>query len=145
MPQAGARVDPLPAFQFTVEIEGIAVALFSEVSGLESETAVVEYRSGGDLTTRKLPGLHKVGDIVLKRGVTRDRELWNWRQTVLDGNLQRRNGSIILLDGKRQEIVRWNFFEGWPRKWIGPTLDARTNEVAIETLEIAVERLELAG
>lgn len=141
----GARVDPLPAFQFTVEIDGIAVGSFSEVSGLESETVVIEYRNGNGLTTRKLPGLHKVGNIVLKRGVTRDRELWNWRKAVLDGNVQRRNGSIVLLDGSRQEMVRWNFFEGWPRKWVGPTLDARTSEVAIETLEIAVERLELAS
>jgi phage tail-like protein len=141
----GARVDPLPAFQFTVEIDGIAVGSFSEVSGLESETVVIEYRNGNDLTTRKLPGLHKVGNIVLKRGVTRDRDLWNWRKAVLDGNVERRNGSIVLLDGKRQEMVRWNFFEGWPRKWVGPTLDARTSEVAIETLEIAVERLELAS
>lgn len=141
----GARVDPLPAFQFTVEIDGIAVGSFSEVSGLESETVVIEYRNGNDLTTRKLPGLHKVGNIVLKRGVTRDRELWNWRKAVLDGNAERRNGSIVLFDAKRQEMVRWNFFEGWPRKWVGPTLDARTSEVAIETLEIAVERLELAS
>lgn len=145
MPQPGARVDPLPAFQFTVEIDGIAVASFSEVSGLESETAVLEYRNGNDQMTRKLPGLHRFGDIVLKRGVTPGRELWNWRKAVIDGNVQRRNGSIVLLDGKREEVVRWNFSEGWPRKWVGPTLDARAKEVAIETLEIAVERIELAS
>jgi phage tail-like protein len=138
------RDDPYKAFIFLVEIDGIARAAFSEVSGLESETAVVEYRMGAEPTTvRKLPGLTKYANIVLRRGVTKDDELWNWRKAVVDGNVDRRNGSITLLDDSHNEVVRWNFYNGWPSKWEGPALDAKANEVAIETLEIAHEGLEL--
>ena len=142
---AAQRHDPFKAFNFRVEIGGITRAAFSEVSGLESETVVIEYRAGGEPTTvRKLPGLTKYANIVLRRGITQDAELWNWRQTVVQGNVDRRNGSIILLDDALTELVRWNFFHGWIAKWEGPLLNARANEVAIETIEIAHEGLELA-
>lgn len=138
------RNDPYKAFNFLVEIEGIAQAAFSEVSGLESETAVIEYRVGGEKvnSVRKLPGLTKFGNIVLRRGVTQDAELWNWRKSIVDGDIDRRNGTIVLLDDKRTEVMRWNFWNGWICKWEGPTLNARANEVAIETIEIAHEGLE---
>jgi phage tail-like protein len=115
------------------------------VSGLESETAVIEYRTGADnpTTVRKLPGLTKYPNIVLKRGLTRDLSLWNWRQSVVNGKTERRSGSIILLDEARKVVLRWRFVEGWPVKWEGPGLNATANEVAIETLEIAHEGLEL--
>jgi phage tail-like protein len=138
VPQPPARVDPFPSSQFVVEINGIQAASFAEVSGLASETAVIEYRTGGDTTLRKLPGLRKFGNITLKRGVTQDTELWDWHESA-----ERRNGSIVLLDAKRNEVVRWNFANGWPCKWEGPMLNARANEVAIETLEIAVEGFQL--
>lgn len=144
MPPA-QRHDPYKAFNFRVEIEGIARAAFSEVGGLESETAVIEYRVGGEpRTVRKLPGLTKYANIVLRRGITQDPELWNWRQSVVRGNVDRRNGSIFLLDDDGTEVVRWNFFQGWIAKWEGPALNAKANEVAIETIEIAHEGLELA-
>jgi phage tail-like protein len=139
------RDDPYKAFNFLVEIDGIARAGFSEVSGLESETEVIEYRVGTESNTaRKLPGLTKYANIVLRRGVTQDAELWNWRKTVEEGKVDRRNGSIILLDDDRTEVVRWNFFNGWISKWQGPALNASGNEVAIETIEIAHEGLERA-
>ena len=143
MPPAG-RVDPYRNFNFIVEIDGIQAAAFAEASGLDSETAVIEYRTGADRVVRKLPGLTKYANVVLKRGITRDADLWNWRQAVIDGNVERRNGSIVLLDEQRNEVVRWNFFDGWPCKWSGPALHAEGEDVAIETLEIAIERLELA-
>jgi phage tail-like protein len=136
------RNDPYKAFNFLVEFEGVARAAFSEVRGLESETAVIEYRSGAENVMRKLPGLTKFRNIVFRRGVTQDRELWDWRQNIVEGNPDRRNGSIILLDDQRTEVVRWNFRNGWPCKWEGPALNAKANEVAIETLEIAHEGLE---
>ena len=139
------RDDPYKAFNFIVEIDGIARAGFSEVSGLESETDVIEYRVGSESNTvRKLPGLTKYANIVLRRGVTQDADLWNWRKTVVDGNVDRRSGSIILLDDDRTEVLRWNFFNGWVSKWEGPALNASENEVAIETIEIAHEGLERA-
>ena len=139
------RDDPFKAFRFLVEIDGIAHAAFSEVGGLESETAVIEYRTGGDPTTvRKLPGLTRYANIVLRRGITRDADLWNWRQTVVQGSLDRRNGSIVMLADDGTEALRWNFLHGWIAKWEGPALNASGNEVAIETIEIAHEGLELA-
>ena len=120
------RDDPYRAFNFRVEIDGVAVAAFSEVSGLESETEVIEYRAGGERNTaRKLPGLTRYANIVLLRGVTRDAELWDWRKTVEEGKVARRNGSIVLLEDDGTEAVRWNFLEGWISKWQGPALSAQ--------------------
>jgi phage tail-like protein len=136
------RDDPYKSFNFRVEIDGVAVAAFSEVSGLESETEVIEYRTGTERNTvRKLPGLTKHANIVLRRGITQDTELWNWRKAVADGQVDRRNGSIVLLDDDRADVLRWNFLNGWISKWVGPTLNAKGNDVAIETIEIAHEGL----
>jgi phage tail-like protein len=137
--------DPYTGFNFRVEIEGISRAAFSEVGGLESETAVIEYRVGGERNTvRKLPGLTKYANIVLRRGITQDAELWNWQKNIIEGKADRRNGSIILLDDEGNAVVRWNFVRGWICKWEGPDLNASANEVAIETIAIAHEGLELA-
>jgi phage tail-like protein len=119
------------------------MAAFSEASGLESETAVIEYRTGDEYLTRKLPGLTRFANIVLRRGITQDRGLWDWRQNIVDGNPDRRNGMIKVLDDQRNEVLRWNFRNGWICKWEGPAFDAKSNEVAIETIEIAHEGLEL--
>ena len=138
------RVDPYSVLNFRLEIDGMKTAAFSECSGLSSEVDVIEYRSGGETgSPRKLPGLRKFANIVLKRGITKDHELWDWYKTVLAGNVQRKAGSVVLLDDAGQDVIRWNFREGWPRKYEGPALNASSNEVAIETLEIAHEGLEL--
>jgi phage tail-like protein len=140
----GARNDPYSQFNFVIELAGAAVAAFSEVSGLDMETDPIEYREGNeDTTVRKLPGLRKYTNITLKRGFTDDRSLYDWRKTVMDGRTQRMSGSIVLLNEARDEALRWNFREGWPCKLQGPPLNAKTNEVAIETLEICHEGLEL--
>jgi phage tail-like protein len=142
---APSRDDPYRGFNFRVEIEGISLAAFSEVGGLESETAVIEYRVGGEPNTvRKLPGLTKYANIVLRRGITQDAELWNWRKNIIEGKADRRNGSIVLLDGEGNVVVRWNFVRGWICKWEGPDLNASANDVAIETIAIAHEGLEFA-
>jgi len=142
----GKRNDPYGQFNFLIEIDGVVKGGFSEASGLTTDTNVIEYREGAEQqgTTRKLPGLMKYNNIVLKRGWTRDKSLWAWRKKVIDGKTQRNSGSIVLLDEARNEALRWNFREGWPSKWEGPALNAKTSEVAVETLEIAHEGLELA-
>ncbi len=140
------RSDPYANFNFLVEIDGIARAGFAEVSGLSIDVDVIEYREGGDNagTVRKLPGLIRYTSITLKRGFTQDTSLWNWFKTVLDGAVQRASGSIILLDSSRKPVLRWVFREGWPSKWEGPCLNGKTNDIAIETLVIEHEGLELA-
>jgi phage tail-like protein len=144
VPATGGRNDPYSAFNFLVEIDGVTVAGFSECSGLTAETDVTEYRNGDeDITVRKLPGLKKFTNISLKRGFTDSKELWEWRKKVLDGKTERQSGAVVLLNEARQPALRWLFREGWPSKWEGPTFNAKNNEVAIETLEIAVEALDL--
>jgi phage tail-like protein len=139
------RNDPFSALNFLVELEGLTVAAFSECSGLVSELTVVEYRNGSDRgSTRKLPGIQKFANIVLKRGITADRQLWDWHKTALDGNVQRKAGSIVLLNESGQEVLRWNFRQGWPTKYEAPVFNAKSNDVAIETLEIVHEGFELA-
>jgi phage tail-like protein len=141
----GDRVDPYRGFNFLVEIDGITQAGFQEVSGLDSSTDPVDYREGGDPNhVRKLPGLNKVSNITLKRGITDSDELWKWRQSVIDGKTERKNGSLILLDEAGAEKLRWNFFKAWPSKWTGPAFNATSTAVAIETLEIAHEEVQKA-
>lgn len=145
MPPASSRPDPFGAFRFLVEIDGVPRASFTECTGLDSETAVIEYRTGDSRTTLKLPGLTRFSNITLRRGLTRDLSLYQWRQTVVDGATERRNGVIVLLDEDGTPVLRWKFRNGWPCKLEGPSLNAKANEVAIETIEIAHEGLSLEG
>lgn len=140
----GDRIDPYAAFNFTIEIDGVTAAGFNEASGLDTETDMIEYRDGDrENTVTKLPGLKKFPNIVLKRGFTKDNSLWQWRKQVMDGKTERRSGSIVLHNEAREPALRWNFVEGWPSKLQGPALNGKNNEVAIETLEIAHEGLDL--
>lgn len=144
MAETGSRNDPLSAFNFLVEIDGVTVAGFAECSGLNTETDPIEYRNGDeDITMRKLPGMKKFANIALKRGYTNSKDLWDWRKQVMDGKTKRQSGSIVLLNEAREPTLRWNFREGWPCKLEGPSLNAKNNEVAIETLEICHEGLAM--
>jgi phage tail-like protein len=137
------RTDPQGSFDFLLEIDGTVRASFQEVSGLDFEVDVIEYREGG---SDDPSGNIKYSKITLKRGVTDDPELWNWHYRWLteDGAEKRKNGSIVLLDRTSQEIARWNFTGAWPVKWTGSNFNAKGAEVAIESLEIAHERIERA-
>jgi phage tail-like protein len=141
----GSRTDPYRGFNFLVEINGITQAGFQEVSGLDSSTDAVDYREGNYPNhVSKLSGLNKYTPITLKRGITDTDELWKWRQTVMDGKTERKNGSIVLLDETGAEKIRWDFFNGWPTKWTGPSFNATSTAVAIETLEITHEEMKRA-
>jgi phage tail-like protein len=143
MAQTGQRVDPFRNFNFLVELDGIAQASFTECSGLGSTTEVIENREGGDnVTVRKLPGKHSYPDISLKSGLTDSTELWDWRQQIVDGNIVRKNGSIVVYDlANSTEVARWNFVRAWPTKWEGPSFSAKGNDIAIDTLVLAHEGL----
>ena len=139
------RVDPYRNFSFLVEIDGITQAGFSDCSGFGASTDPIEYREGGETkTVRKLPGLTKYTNITLKWGLTDSRELYNWYRDVVNGKIERKHGSIVLLDLEGNEKVRWNFYDAWPTKWDGPDFTAKGNDVAIETLELAHEKVERA-
>jgi phage tail-like protein len=139
------RIDPFRAFNFRVEFDGLTVGNFSEVSGLTAEGDAVDYREGTDipLVVRKLPGLRKVTNIVMKNGYTGNRELWDWYRNIANGIDDRRNGSIILLDEERNEVMRWNVENAWINKIEAPTFNATANEVAIQSCELVHEGLSL--
>ena len=139
------RTDPYRVYKYKVEIDGITRGGFREASGLDSSQDPIEYREGTDpLHAKKLPGLNKSSNISLKWGITDDAQLWEWRKKSIDGKVERKNGSIVLYNDAGEEKIRWNFMEGWPTKWTGPSFNATGNEVAIETLEIAHEGLTKA-
>ena len=139
------RNDPYRTHNFRIELDGIDRAGFREASGLESTTAPIDYREGTmGLSVQKLPGLVQQSTITLRGGLTDDSALWDWRKSVVDGAVQRKNGSIVLLNEEGEEKLRWNFVEAWPSKWTGPALNATGNEVAIEALEITHEGLAKA-
>src|SRR5215467_15505410 len=104
------NTDPYASFNFLLEIDGITRAGFSECTGLNAESNVIEYREGNEaITPRKLPGLNKFGNVTLKRGITQDADMFNWHKAVMDGDIVRDESmSIVVLDEKRQEVVRWN-------------------------------------
>jgi phage tail-like protein len=136
---------PYTVFNFKVYVDKQEVGGFSECAGLNMETDVIEYRTGhDDHSMRKIPGLKKFTNITLKRGFTKDKFLSDWRKTVIDGKTVRHSGAIELLGEDKAAVLRWNFYDAWPTKLEGPSLNAKNNEVAIETLEMAVERLEFA-
>jgi phage tail-like protein len=144
MAQTAERIEPLTSFNFLIQIDGITRAGFAECSGFNSSIDVIEHREGGAISPMKLPGLTKYGNITLRRGVTDDRELYDWHLAAANGDIRRRSGSIVVLDRRGQEKARWNFFDAWPQRWEGPALNAEGTDVAIEALELAVERLERA-
>jgi len=141
----GDRNDPLHGFNFRFEVDKTAVAGFREVGGLSFTIDPVEYREGNDpqLHVRKLTGLRKFSNLTLKRGITKNHDLWNWYRTLLNGAPDRRDGSIVLQDEERNDVLRWNFSNAWITKWEGPAMNATSNDVAIESIELAVERVEL--
>src|SRR3990167_8878260 len=131
------REDPYGGYNFEVILTGVSddggavKGSFAEASGLEAEVTPIEYRNGSeDITVRKIPGLKKFTAIVLKRGIVGDLGFWNWIVEAMNGKVRRTEGSILLLDENRQEVMRWNFKRAWPSKFTGPSLNAKNNEIA---------------
>jgi len=141
------RIDPFTIGKFLVSIDGTTASSFSEVSGLDVSIDVIDYREGNSRGPfdQKLPGLNRVSNVTLKRGLTADLSLWTWISNVLSGNIQRRAVQITLLDQADNPVLVWRIHNAWPCKWTGPILNANSSEVAIETLEIAHEGLELVS
>ncbi|MBK6324560.1 MAG: phage tail protein [Chloroflexi bacterium] len=138
------RTDPLVGFHFGVDIQGVITGYFTECSGLGSEHEAIEHKvvtEKGQEVVLKLPGRLKWENIVLKRGITGNMDVWDWRKQVEDGDVEgaRRDGSIVMFDQKLAEVARWNFERAWPLKVTGPQPKADSNEIGIEELTIAHE------
>lgn len=135
----GTRIDPYLSFNFLVEMEGLLVGGFSEVTGLQAELELHEYREGGvNGYVHRLAGpVRYPSNLVLKRGMTDNQELWLWHRAVREGIIARRNLTVILLDAVREPVRHWHLERAYPVRWIGPELRGDANTVAIETLELA--------
>lgn len=137
------------SYNFLLEIQGVIndtktiVGGFKSVSGMDSETEIIEFKQGNDTVVRKKPGRTTYQNVILERGYTATDDLWQWRKNIEDGKIDRRSGSIIILDQDGQtEVARYNFYEGWPCKWYVPDMNSDTSGMAIEKIEIAVEKIE---
>jgi phage tail-like protein len=131
-----SRPDPYRAYRFIVEIEGLAAGGFQSVSGLERQTQIEPYREGGVndfehqfVVKTTYPAL------TLKRGLV-DPWLWTWHQDVIDGNVQRRTVSVLLLNVAGDEVWRWVCTGAYPAKWSGAELDGLSSAVATESVEL---------
>jgi len=139
------RTDPYKNYNFLVEINNIKSAGFSVCIVPDSSVDAIEYREGSDVETgvRKLPGRVKYSNLVLKRGLTNSQDLWLWHMNVVTGVPDRRQVSVTLLDDSKASVMKWTFYNAWPTKYEISPLQGKGNDVVIESLEIAHERMEL--
>ena len=136
---------PLPTFHFTAEWGGKRVG-FSEITGLTQENQAIEYRDGSfpEYSSIKMPGLRKFSNVVMKRGIVKsDNEFFKWLTTIKLNKVERRDIVISLLNEEHQPVMVWKIHNAFPVKVEGPQLKASANEVAIESIEVAHEGLEL--
>jgi phage tail-like protein len=136
--------DPLVGFHFAVEVQGVVTGFFTECNGLGSEHEVIEHNvvtEQGQEIVMKVPGRLKWEDIVLKRGITSNMDIWDWRKMVEDGRVEeaRHDGSITMFDHELNPVARWEFKRGWPLKVTGPQPKSDSNEIGVEELTIAHE------
>jgi phage tail-like protein len=140
--QGGPRA-PGPPGGYTIQlvVDGQTFTGFVAVEGLTIETEVIELvDASGEIV--KIPGPTKYEDIVLKRGVTGIDGLWDWHAGIVDGVVDRRDGSVIVFDHRMDEVARYNFTRGWPSKWKGPDVNADSGRVLTEEITITVEAFE---
>lgn len=140
---------PMPKFRFEVdlgpELKGVA---FQEVSGMDLETQIIEYRHGDNklFSTEKMPGIAKYGNITMKRGIfVNDNSFWNWHSEIKMNTVKRRTILIKLLDENGKVTMQWTLSNAWPTKITSTDLKSDGNEVAIDTIEIAHEQLTITG
>lgn len=139
------RRDPYRSFNFHLVIDGVPLGAFSEASGLTADGDAVDYREGTDVQSnvRKLVGLRKFTNITLKRGYTQDRALWVWHQNIANGQPDRRNVTIVLMNEARQPVLSWHAENAWVNKIEGPSFKASGNEIAMESVELVHEGLTI--
>ena len=136
---------PLPVFHFTVQWGGTRIG-FSEVTGLTQENQAIEYRDGSfpEYSSIKMPGLRKFSNVTMKRGIVKaDNDFFKWLSTVKLNQVERRDVVVSLLNENHEPVMTWKIHNAFPVKVEGPGLKASGNEVAIESIEIAHEGLEL--
>lgn len=143
---AARDTDPLVGFHFKLDLQDQVTGYFTEVSGLGSETEVIDHKvvSEGQDIVQKIPGRLKWGDVTLKRGITAQLDFWNWRKLVEDGKIAeaRKNGSIMMFNQALELVAQWDFVNAWPSKVTGPSLSSDSNAYGIEEVTIVHEGIE---
>lgn len=142
-----SREDPLVSFNFKLELDSLdEAAYFTEISGMGSETEIAEQKvtTNGLEVVLKVPGRLKWGDITLKRGITSNMDLWEWRKNVEDGDVQgaRTNGSVVMMDQQGNDVARWDFENAWPSKITGPAVKSEGSDFGIEELTVVHEYIK---
>jgi phage tail-like protein len=152
MPVTGTPRNYDKKFLFTVEIDGLDVAWFEKVSGLEKEVGVVEQHEGGDPNVAdQSPGKVKFSEVTLTIGATDNRELYDWSELVIDAeagtgavdNDYKKNVAIVQKDRDGSEKRRWNLFECWPKKFSAGEWDAKAEENVMQEVVLVVKRWKL--
>lgn len=139
---------PLPKFYFSVVIGDLGAASFQEVTGLDTETQVIEYRHGDSPSFYpiKMPGLGKVGNVTLRKGIfVNDTTLWDWFNQIKMNTIARQTVAINLLDETGAPKYVWTLNNAWPTKLTGTDLKSEGNEVAVESLDIAFETMVVSA
>ncbi len=131
---------PHGKFRYSVEVDGMELGGFSEVSGFDASIDVIEYREGDKVQTpMKIPGLKKYGNITLKQGVADKDALYKWMETGFEKDVNRKTVTITLLNINGEAAASWQVINAWPAKYTAPDFNATSSEIAVETLEIAHE------
>lgn len=139
----GRRLDPYFSFNYLIEIDGLLTGGFSQVEGLGGRIGVETVQDGGSLGAPRQQLTGTTWDnLVLTHGVIEIDTLWNWFEATARGVIKRKNGTIILLDRKQIPVTMWNFRGALPIHWTGPSLQAGSNEIAVERLELTHQGLE---
>ena len=136
-------LDPYGGFNFRVEIEGVQAGAFQEVDGIGVDVDVIELQDGTDLTPRKRPGRKKVRDVRLKKGFVAKNTMFQWMKEVMEGKLTRKSISIVLHGDNGEAVLRFNYFEAWPKSWGGVRFDGNRQALQIEEIEFTSEKMEV--
>lgn len=136
---------PIPKFYFEVDFgNGSDKVRFQEVSGLDTENQIIEYRhrDSPEFSTIKMPGIAKVGNVIMKKGIfLKDNSFWKWYDQIKMNTIQRQNVTISLLDEKGKPTMQWELENAWPTKITGTDLKSEGDEAAVESIELAFENL----
>jgi phage tail-like protein len=142
----GLPTDALAGYHFSIEIDGVTIAQFQEVSGIASEMDVIELKQNtpdGKYVIHKMPGNRKPPTITLKRGKNASKDLWDWHEKIYQGNITdaRKHGSVVLYAYDHSEVGRYNFTNAWPSKVSTSSMKAGSNEVLMEEVTLVCEEL----
>jgi phage tail-like protein len=142
----GQRTEIHAAFRFVVQIDGVTEAVFTECTLPVLEVEVHQQMEGGlNDAVHQIPGRVKAGKITLKRGMTASSELLSWYMDIAQGKISssQRKISVVMYDSLGSEVMRWNFQNAFPAKWTGPAFVSERSQVAIETLELVYQSMDV--